>query len=89
MFGDQGTGQEGIVLSLLSPQSVESNILRGFRNRRDIFQSKDGKCSIKFHFFTTKDTKYTKENPWKGAPLIIRPTLVTVVSFVFNQASTP
>ena len=40
-------------------------------------------------FFTTKGTKYTKENLWKGDPLIIRPTLVTYVSFVFNQANTP
>ena len=70
MFGDQRTGQEGVVLSLLSPQCVESNLLRGFCDRGDVFQSNNGKCSIKFHFFTTKDTKYTKENPWNGDPLI-------------------
>ena len=89
MFGDQRAGQERIVLRLLSPQGVESNLLRGLRDRGYVFQSNNGKCGIKFHFFTTKGTKYTKENPWKGAPLIIRPTLVTVVSFVFNQANTP
>ena len=89
MFGDQRAGQEGVVLSLLSPQRVESNLLRGLRDRGHVFQSNQGKCSIKFHFFTTKDTKYTKENLWKGDPLIIRPTLVIFVSFVFNQANTP
>ena len=89
MFGDQCAGQERVVLSLLSPQRIEANLLRGLRDRRHVFQSNNGKCGIKFHFFTTKGTKYTKENLWKGDPLIIRPTLVTFVSFVFNQANKP
>ena len=49
MFGDQRAGQEGIMLSFLSPQRVESNLLRGFRNRRDILQMNRGKCGIEFH----------------------------------------
>ncbi len=49
MFGDQSTREERVVLSLLSPQRVESNFLRGLRDRGNIFQSNRGKCGIEFH----------------------------------------